>query len=214
MAAALQDGALQDEGLTPSPGSLFATLRQENAELRERLAALQAENDALKAKLEAAPDPAAEPEADKTRAVPRSGARRAAKAATAAKPKAAESDSDYEPDGEDEGQDSQGEAEESEEESEEEEEDFSLAVDPAAFEVTFGDVGQQYDAQQRGSGGRSVRMLQLSADDVVAVFGKGRAEKKYCLGSVGGVHGMDVSYNQVKATCAVRWGVDAVLGRY
>ena len=49
---------------------------------------------------------------------------------------------------------------------------FSVTVDSAAFEIAFGDAGEQYDATSSKKGGKKLRMVKLDEDSVVNVFGK------------------------------------------
>ena len=49
---------------------------------------------------------------------------------------------------------------------------FSVTVDPAAFEIALGDAGEQYDATSSKKGGKKLRMVKMDGDSVVNAFGK------------------------------------------
>ncbi|PSC74326.1 aminoacyl tRNA synthase complex-interacting multifunctional 1-like [Micractinium conductrix] len=90
---------------------------------------------------------------------------------------------------------------------------FGLAIDAAAFQYLFGGHSKENGVAQ-GSSGR----IKLSGGQAQAVFGKGRCIKKYRLGSVGGITGMHVEYDQrhvlqFKALCFGAVVADAALRR-
>ncbi|KAL4430696.1 hypothetical protein ABPG75_005952 [Micractinium tetrahymenae] len=87
---------------------------------------------------------------------------------------------------------------------------LSATIDPAAFQYLFGDLAQEAEA---GKGSKRRLRVKLGGNGAQAVFGKGRCVKKYRLGSVGSVTGMDISYDPAlqKASLACTWSVDSAL---